>query len=418
MRIRTPLLPAVLAAVGCRSTPTAEPAKDYGRPLPSGQLALEKVTDPREIPDFSAGFGDRDALLGAVGRSLGYYEKPSSRRFFPYLGVSHDRAVASLLAFREELRAASSGTDLDRRLRERFEVYRSVGWDGSGTVYFTGYCEPVLNGSLERTGRFRYPLYRTPPDLVRTEEGVPLGRRTASGDLVPYPTRGEIDGEGRLEGKGLELVWLEDPFDAYIAHIQGSARIRLPDGSERKVGYAGKTDRPYASVADALIREGKIARRDLSLSAVRAHFRRNPEDIGRYLPVNASYVFFAEREGGPYGSIGVPVTAMCTLATDKVVYPRGALAFAETLLPRVGRSGRVRAEPWSGFVLDQDTGGAIRSAGRADLYLGTGETAEELAGHTHAEGKLHYLFVKPEEVPLLLRRRAATAGASREAPGP
>ncbi|MGH7151115.1 MAG: murein transglycosylase A [Planctomycetota bacterium] len=408
MRNRPPLPLALLAALGCRAA-RIEPAKEYARPLPPGKFALEKITDPGEIPDFSPGFGGKESLLAAIERSLGYYAKPSSRRFFPYLDVPHDRAVASLLAFREELRAADSAGAFDRRVRARFEVYRSVGWDGSGMVLFTGYCEPILNGSRRRTERFRHPLYRTPSDLARTEDGVPLGRRTDTGALVPYFTRGEIDGEGRLAGKGLEFVWLEDPFDAYVAHVQGSARIRLPEGGEMKVGYAGKTDRPYASVAEALIRDGKVSRSDLSLSAVRAHFRKHPAELERYLPLNASYVFFAEREGGPFGSIGVPVTAMRTLATDKVVYPRGAVAFAQTLLPRPARGGRIRAEPWSEFVLDQDTGGAIRSAGRADLFIGTGEAAERQAGHTHAEGRLYYLFLRPEEVAAVLRDHAGVA---------
>lgn len=417
MRNRPPLPLAVLAALGCRAA-TVEPPKDYARPLPPGLVALEKVTDPAQIPDFSPGFGEKESLLAAIERSLGYYAKPSSRRFFPYLDIPHDRAVASLLAFREELRAASSSAALDRRLRARFEVYRSLGWDGSGTVLFTGYCEPILNGSRRRTERYRHPLYKAPADLARTEDGVPLGRRTESGALVPYFTRAEIDGEGRLAGKGLELVWLEDPFDAYVAHVQGSARIRLPEGGEVKVGYAGKTDRPYASVAEALIRDGKVSRSDLSLTAVRAYFRKNPGDLERYLPLNASYVFFAEREGGPYGSIGVPVTAMRTLATDKVVYPRGAVAFAQTLLPRPASGGRIRSEPWSGFVLDQDTGGAIRSAGRADLFLGTGETAEREAGHTHAEGRLYYLFLRPEEVAAVLRNPSGAAALPASAADP
>ncbi|MCI0585908.1 MAG: MltA domain-containing protein [Planctomycetes bacterium] len=417
MRNRPPLPLALLAALGCRAA-RVEPPKDYARPLPPGMVALEKVTDPAQIPDFSPGFGGKESLLAAIERSLGYYAKPSSRRFFPYLDISHDRAVASLLAFREELSAANSSAALDRRLRARFEVYRSLGWDGSGTVFFTGYCEPILNGSRRRTERYRHPLYKSPTDLARTEDGVPLGRRTESGALVPYFTRGEIDGEGRLAGKGLELVWLEDPFDAYVAHVQGSARIRLPEGGEVKVGYAGKTDRPYASVAEALIRDGKVSRSDLSLTAVRAYFRKNPGDLERYLPLNASYVFFAERDGGPYGSIGVPVTAMRTLATDKVVYPRGAVAFAQTLLPRPASGGRIRSEPWSGFVLDQDTGGAIRSAGRADLFLGTGDTAEREAGHTHAEGRLHYLFLRPEEVASALRNPSGAAALPASAADP
>ena len=398
MRALSPVVFVALSAFACRSAPPPAPPKDYARPLPPGRVALERVIDPAAIPDFSAGIEGRDSLLAAVERSLEYYGKPSSKKYFPFLDVSHARAAASLRAFREELLAADCGADLNRRLRERFDVYRSVGWDGSGTVFYTGYCEPIVRGNRTPSARYRYPLYRTPPDLVRTPEGVPLGRRTTEGSIVPYFTREEIDRGGALDGMGLELAWLEDPFDAYIVQVQGSGRVLLPDGSEMKVGYAGKTDRPYASVGQALIRDGKIRREDLSLANLRAHFRRNPVDLERYLPMNASFVFFTEREGGPYGSIGVAVTPRHTLATDKEVYPRGALAFVETSLPRVEMAGSIRTEPWRGFVLDQDTGGAIRSAGRADLFLGTGSQAERVAGHTHAEGRLYYLFLKQERM--------------------
>src|SRR5262249_46499648 len=160
--------------------------------------------------------------------------------------------------------------------------------DGSGTVLFTGYCEPIVPGSKVRTERFRYPLYKAPPDLVRTADGVPLGRRTPDRGIVLYFTREEIDQGGALAGKGLELAWVAHPFDAYVIHVQGSGRISPPDGKEMKIGYAGKTDRPYVSVAESLVRDGKIRRADLSLTAVRDYFHRNPNDLGRYLVRNPS----------------------------------------------------------------------------------------------------------------------------------
>jgi membrane-bound lytic murein transglycosylase A len=380
--------------VGCKSIPPPPPA-DYTRPLPPGQVALEKLLDPSQYPDFSAGFEDRDALVRGIDESLAYYAKPSSKKWFPYLDVTHERAVESLKAFRATLLQATSGADLDRRIRERFEVYRSVGWDGSGTVLFTAYCEPIVKGSRVQTAEYRHPLYRRPPDLVRTSEGVSLGRRTPEGQLASYYTREEIDRGNALRGRGLELVWLADPFDAYVIHVQGSGRVSLPDGSEMKVGFAGKTDHPYTSVGRALVGDGRIPRDELSLARMREHFRANPKDLDDYLARNASYVFFTEHDGGPYGSLGVPVTPMHTIATDKEVYPRGAVAFVQTQLPSVRGERVAGQEAWAGFALDQDTGGAIRSAGRCDLFLGSGDAAEFRAGHTWAEGRLHYLFVKP-----------------------
>ena len=274
-----------------------------------------------------------------------------------------------------------------------FDVSGSKGGDGGGAVFFTGYCAPIYDASLEPTAEFRYPLYRRPPDLVSDSEGVPLGRRTETGEIVPYYTREEIERGNLLAGH--EFVWLRDRFETYIVQIQGSARLRMGDGSLLEIGYAGKTDRPYRSAALAMIDDGKLTRSELSLDGMKEHFRRRPADLDRYLRVNESFVFFTETTGGPFGSIGAPVTPYASIATDKAVFPRGALSYVVTELP---------GAPHRAFALDQDTGGAIRSAGRCDLYLGVGPEAEALAGRVGREGRLYYLFLKPEAVPAAHRR--------------
>jgi membrane-bound lytic murein transglycosylase A len=375
----------LVLAAACKAAPKPEPvpAKPaYDKPLAPGRMALEKITDPRQIPDFGPGLRNREDVLHAVDESIQYYRKPSSKQRFPYLDVTHDRALRSLERFRAIFAEAFDPAEFHATLVREFDVYRSVGCDGRGTVYFTGYCEPVYEGSLTRTDEFCWPLYGLPPDLVKDPDGTPRGRRTAGG-VVPWPPRGEI--EPLLAG--LELVWLRDPFEAYIVHVQGSATIRLPDGALFKLGYAGKTDRPYRSAGQALVEAGKLKRSELSLSAMKAHFARHPRDL-RFLNVNESYVFFTPREGGARGSINAQVTPYATLATDKAVFPAGALTYVATKLPW---SGDYRA-----FALDQDAGGAIRSAGRADLFIGTGPEAERVAGHVGSEGKLYYLFLKEE----------------------
>ncbi|MBI1853234.1 MAG: MltA domain-containing protein [Planctomycetes bacterium] len=369
------------------------PKKEYSRPLPPGKVALERITDPAQIPDFSAGYEDKEGLLASIAQSLTFYAKPSSAHYFPYLEISRDQAVNSLRAFRDLLNSVSSGGELNRIVRERFDVYRSVGWDGSGAVLFTGYCEPIYQGAKVRTEEFRFPLYRLPEDLVKATDGTPQGRLTDNG-VVPYFTRAEIDRGGALAGKNLELVWLRSPLESYICHVQGSARIQLPDGKEMKVGYAGKNGRPYASLGQALVDEGKVPADEMSLAAIKDYFAAHPDEIENYLVRNDSYVFFQENWGGPYGSIGCEVTPWHTIATDKSVFPRGALAFVVTVAPRVEVDGRITKQPYRGFALDQDTGGAIRSAGRCDLFIGTGPQAELLAGYQKAEGKLYYLFLK------------------------
>lgn len=392
----------LLFLAGCQHKPLRDEGVDYySKPLPPGAVALEKV-DTWQYPDFSAGFGDRDSLLQAIDQSLAYYAKPSSQRYFPFEDVSHERAVTSLRALRELVLAGTSGYELNAEIARRFDVYRSVGCDNRGTVLFTGYCEPIYPGSLTRTERFRYPLYRLPDDLVKDGEGQCLGRRTANGTIVPYPTRNEIDRDGFLRDRELELVWLESPLDAYVVHVQGSARIELPDGKLLNIGYAGKNGQPYRSLGQKLIDDRAIPSDDLSLASIRRFFDRNPQLLHRYLGHNESYVFFTETSGGPFGSLNAKVTPMRSIATDKSVFPRGAMAFIETSLPSPNSPNRIVTQDYSGFVLDQDTGGAIRSAGRCDLFIGTGPEAERLAGHTKAEGRLYYIFLRNEQVSQVL----------------
>jgi len=390
------LVPACLFLCGCASWGK----KDYSRPLPRGRVALKEITDPSALPDFREGFRNRDGLARSIENSLFYFTHPSSEEYFPYMpGITHSRAVRSLERFRWILETASTPEEFHRRIVADFDVYESVGCDGRGTVLFTGYCTPIYEASRKRTGKFKYPLYKLPPDLVKTQDGRILGRRTASGEIVPYYTRAEIERGNKL--KGLELVYLKDKLEAFLVHVEGSAKLRLRDGSIFEVGYAGKNGRRYSSLREMLIRAGKLDPHRASLMSIKQYFREHPEDLDVFLPRNESFVFFRQTQGGPFGSLGVPVTAYRSIATDKnkdtdtkEVYPRGCLAFIRTRLPRITRRGKVEKVPYSGFVLDQDTGGAIRSAGRADVYLGVGPEAERLAGHTVSEGRIYYLFVK------------------------
>ncbi len=368
--------------------------KDYAKPLPPGEMALVKLTDPKDYPDFGTGFKSRAGLVEAIDHSLDYYRKPSSKTFFPYLDISHERAALTLETFKTVLREAKDPSDLNRIIAERFDIYMSRGCDEQGTVLFTGYCTPIFKGSKTRTGDFRHPLYRQPPDLVKKPDGTPLGRRAAGGQIVPYYTRRQIETEQLFAGKGLELVWLRAPLEAYIAHVQGSAIIELPDGTELRIGYAGKTDRPYTSMGMAMVADGRFSAAELSLQKIMTYFDKHPLELRTYMYKNDSYVFFTESEGGPFGSINCPVTPFRSIATDKSVFPRGLLAYVVTKAPVMKTRDKVTFEPFYSFALDQDTGGAIRSAGRCDIYMGVGPDALLLAGRQNAEGKLYYLAVK------------------------
>ena len=379
--------------LGCRKK-----AKDYSKPLPPGENALVKVTDPKDYPDFGTGFKSRDGLVEAIDHSLEYYKHPSAKEFFPYKvpndqGITFDRAVATLETFKKVLGEAKDASDLHRIICERFDVYMSRGCDELGTVLFTGYCTPIFKGSLQMSPDYRYPLYKRPPDLEIKPDGTPVGRKTDSG-IVPYYTRREIESQQLLAGKGLELVWLKDPLEVYIAHVQGSAKIDLPDGTQISVGYHGKTDRPYTSMGLSLVADKKIAMDDLSLQAIMKYFESHSYELKSYMYRNDSYVFFTKRDGGPYGCLNVPVTPYRSIATDKAVFPRGMVAYAVTKVPRIQTKDKVTLEPFYSYVVDQDAGGAIRSAGRCDVYMGIGPDALLLAGRTRAEGKLYYLAVK------------------------
>jgi len=382
-------------AAGCRAPqPPTVRALDYSRPLPPGELALRKITDPAMIPDFTAACYDLANLREAIAHSLNYLSKPSSRRFFPYAQVTHDHAVASLQAFADLLDSGLTGRELAAAIRSRFDVYISVGCDNKGTVLFTGYYTPIFDGSLTPDATYRYPLYKQPDDLVKGEDGTILGRRLPDGSYTQYPSRAELEASGELIGN--ELVWLTDPFEVYVAHVQGSAKIRLPDGQLITVGYAANNGHEYRSVGRELVKDGKMSADGLSLKAMIDYFKAHPGQAQRYIHRNPRFVFFQMSRGAPRGSLNEPVTPMRTIATDKSIYPRACLAFLSTKLPGLGGSVVVDRN-FTGFVLDQDTGGA-RAPGRCDIYMGVGDEAGRRAGHTYEEGKLYYLFLKPSSL--------------------
>ncbi|MCE5264414.1 MAG: MltA domain-containing protein [Deltaproteobacteria bacterium] len=361
--------------------PTAR--KDYHRQLPPGELALRKITDPSQIPDYTKACSDMDRLQEAISNSLSYMAKPSSKKFYPYGGITYEQALRSLRELKNLAASGLSPRQMNTVLRERFDTYISVGCDDRGTVLFTGYYTPIFDGSPVRTDRFKYPLYKQPPDLLKGPDGTILGQLRPDGQVRPYPSRTEIQNSGILSGN--ELVWFGDPFEVYIAHVQGSAKIRMPDGRLDAVGYVAHNGWEYKGIAQKMIADGKLSDRGLNLKAMIDYFKAHPDEIDRYINENPRFVFFTSGKGDPRGSLNEPVTPFRTIATDKTIYPRAMLAFVSADLDRP-----------VGFVLDQDTGGAIRAAGRCDVYMGAGDPAGELAGGTYREGQLYYLFIKPE----------------------
>jgi len=376
--------------------PAAQVAKkDYYAPLPEGEHALRKITDPSQLPPLSEGLAYRQGLKESVARSLHYLAKPSSKGFFPISGIEHQQVLASLQVFAELLDQDLSDLELAAELRRRFDVYTSVGCDGQGTVLFTGYYTPIFEASRTRTAEFQHPLHRPPEGHVKDPiSGKTLGLRQPDGSVqADYPTREELLQGDLLEGR--ELVYLRDAFEAYVIGVQGSAILRLRDGSFLEVGYAGNNGHEYASLGNALVEAGKMSKEELNLRNMIAYFQAHPEEFAPLAAHNQRYVFFQEGAGGPFGCLNEKVEAMRTIATDKAIFPRGALCFLEAGLPlEVGKDAH---GVYRGFALDQDAGGAIRAPGRCDVYMGVGEEAGELAGHTWAEGRLYYLILKDGE---------------------
>ena len=384
------LLLTITFIFGCR-TPQKETETPYDRPLPPGASALRKITDPLEIPDFTMACLNLTDLRAAIDYSRSYLNKPSSKMFYPVGEITHSRALESLDAFAELLDSGLRGGQLNQAIREKFDVYMSVGWDDNGTVLFTGYYTPIFNGSFKRTERFVYPLYKQPDDLVKGQTGEILGRRGSDGTITPYPPRYVIENSGMMRGD--ELAWLGDPFEVYIAHVQGSAKLRLPDGELTTIGYAANNGHEYTSVAKELVKDGKMPASGMSLSAMIDYFRKYKDQVSRYIRRNDRFVFFKKESGPPLGCLNEPVTAYRSIATDKSIFPRASLAFISTTLPRPVGGTSVK-QFYSGWALDQDAGGAIRAPGRCDVYMGIGDMAGKLAGQTYQEGKLYYLFLK------------------------
>ena len=325
--------------------------------------------------------GDRQAMIQAIDRSLQYMETGAATaayRQYSVAAFTADRVYRSLARFRDLVQTARSPEALQAAVLQEFDLYQSVGKDGQGTVSFTGYFEPTYRASRTLTAEYRYPLYRL-PNLAQWSK--------------PQPTRAQLEGTDGLQGEkgrlqGLELVWLRDRLEAYLVQVQGSARLQLTDGTTLSVGVAGHTDYPYTSVGRELVNAGKFTLEELTLPKLIQYFRDNPADLDLYLPRNNRFVFFETTHGAPAtGSLGFAVTPERSIATDKSLMPPGALALIETQIPNAPRS-------TSRFVLDQDTGGAIRGAGRVDLFMGTGTQAGDRAGLINGTGQLYYLLLK------------------------
>ncbi len=259
----------------------------------------------------------------------------------------------------------------------------------SGAGFLTGYYEPETDGSLERTDAFRAPLLARPPDLVtipqgETRPGVPEGfaaaRQRADGSLEPYPDRAAI-WRGELGDLGRPILWLRDEVEVFFMQVQGSGRVRLPDGKTVRIAYAGRNGHPYSSIGRIMVRDGLLPLAEAQLEGIKGWLRANPDEGRRVMGMNASYVFFRiadelPEDAGPIGGAGLPLTPWRSIAVDRTLWAYGLPVWLETTLPGKDRP----EEPFAKLTIAEDTGSAILGPARADLYHGSGADAGRRAG--------------------------------------
>ncbi|WP_040898679.1 MltA domain-containing protein [Xenococcus sp. PCC 7305] len=333
--------------------------------------------------------GDLQSLIDAVDQSLKYLATPKAAKDYRrYSGTafSLDRVRRSLVRFRQLLVTANSPQQLQQAVESEFEFYQSVGKDNQGTVEFTGYFVPTYKASPVPTAEYRYPLYRRPANFDNWRK--------------PHPTRAQLEGKDGLQGHknvlaGYELVWLSDRLEAFLVQVQGSAKLQMTDGTQMSITYGGSTNYPYTSIGGELVKDGVFPKEELTLPRLLAHFEANPQALDTYIPRNNRFIFFYQTDDvPPNGSLSVPVTAERSIATDKSLMPPGALALIQAPIPQVSSRRTLETSSVTRYVLDQDTGSAIKGAGRVDIFLGSGELAGDRAGLLNGPGKLYYLLLK------------------------
>ncbi|MGQ3675035.1 murein transglycosylase A [Xanthobacter sp. TB0139] len=270
-----------------------------------------------------------------------------------------------------------------------FEPVRIVASDTGRGGFFTGYYEPEVAGALTQDETYNVPVLARPTDLVETPEGV--RRQVADAALPAYFTRAEIE-DGALAGRGLEIAYLKDPVDLFFMQIQGSARLRLPDGRVMRLNYAGKNGHPYVAVGRELIAKGLVPREEMSMARIRAYMTAHPQ-AGRALRrLNPSYVFFQAVDlkpgEGPMGAQGVPLTAGRSLAVDRRLHVYGSPVYVDAELPL---SAPGKSSPFQRLMIAQDTGSAIIGPARGDIYFGAGPKAATQAGRMRHGGNFTLL---------------------------
>lgn len=390
------LLAAALVLAGCVAverpapapSPEPEPSLEL-RPTSFDRLGGWRQDDPR-------------AALGAFRHSCAALEARSDDQPMGPLEAAGDVADWRPVCEAAQHWRAPTAEAARAFFEQWFQPYR-VADAGEADGLFTGYYEPLLFGSRRSDGRYRVPLYGAPSDLVRVDlgrfnpelDGYWITGRVEGGQFVPYYSRAEIEA-GALDGRDLELLWVDDEIAEFFLQIQGSGQVRLPDGSVARVGYAAQNGHPYRAIGRDLIEIGALQREEVSLQTIRAWLEAHPEAADGIMARNRSYVFFEERPelrpgDGPLGAQGVPLTAGRSLAVDLRYIPLGVPVWLETTAPWPEGEAPLRR-----LMIAQDTGGAIDGIVRGDVFFGAGARAEAVAGRMKSRGRYAILLPKSQ----------------------
>ena len=288
-----------------------------------------------------------------------------------------------------------SDENIKNYFKKYFNLYSATNMDGSDTGTITGYYQPILKGSKVKTSHYKVPLYTTPKDLITVDlsdvypelKSKRLRGKLAGNKLIPYLSRAEIDGQGSPLA-GNEIVWVEDPVEAFFLEIQGSGIIQFDNGEAMQIGYADQNGYPFKAIGSTLVQKKEITMAEASMEGIKNWARKNITKLREFLNMNASYVFFRKLPNdlpGPIGALGVSIEAERSVAIDPKFIPLGAPIFLSTTQPNT-------SEPLERLMIAQDTGGAIRGGVRADFYWGSGDEAGRKAGSMKQQGKIWILL--------------------------
>lgn len=354
----------------------------------------------RNFPDFTDDL-DRTSLLEGTRRQVAYLKRQDPHKIIRFGRDEFDTGwlLHSVQAFLEKLERDVDNNELRRFLIDHYLVYQAGGRRDrrSRHMLVTGYYEPVFEGSLTRQPPFLTPIYSLPDSLVAIAQASGenlVGRYTSDHRLIDYWSRSEIETQDLLRGN--ELAFLQDPFEAFLLHVQGSGKILLPDGSLRSVRYAGSNGLEYKSIGKLLVDEKIMTLDEVNIPAIRAYLKQHPKERQRILHHNPRFIFFALGDTiGPRGSCGEVLTPGRSIAIDPAALPGGTLGYLVSRTPQLRADGQQDGwQPLARFVYPQDSGAAIKGTGRVDLFFGQGRDAEFAANHMKEDGKLYFLVKK------------------------